>query len=55
MKKINGNPITNNIVNKNYRVIMYSFNSLMWCGVVVASVNGRIIRESVVDHMKNKL
>ena len=55
MKKINDNPITNNIVNKNYRVIMYSVSIFVWRGVVVASVNGRIIRESVVDHIKVKL
>ena len=55
MKKINDSPITNNIVNKNYRVIIYSFNNLIWSGVVVASVSGRIIRESVVNHIKVKL
>ena len=55
MKKINDNAIVNNIVNKNYKVIMYSFSSLEWVNVVVASVHGRLTRESVVDCIINKL
>jgi hypothetical protein len=55
MKKIKHNVITHNIINKNYRDIMYSFEGLIWSGIVVASIHGRLTRESVVDCIKNKL
>lgn len=55
MKKIKHDVITHDIINKNYRDILYSFEGLIWSGVVVASIHGRLTRESVVDHIKEKL
>ena len=55
MKKIRHTAITQYIINKNYKDIMYSFEGLVWTSVVVASVHGRLTRESVVDHIKDKL